>query len=143
MQPQRRALYGMSVASELTGVNPQNLRAYEAKGLLDPHRTPGGTRRYSDHDIARIDRISELLDAGLNLAGIGQVLALEAETERLRQELELLRPGGPVAGGPVAGDPVAGDPVAGDPVASDPVAGGQAAGEPPAPRRRRRGSGPS
>ncbi len=114
MEPERRALYGMAVASELTGVNPQNLRAYEAKGLLDPHRTSGGTRRYSDHDLARIDRITELLEAGLNLAGIGHVLDLEAETKRLRDELELLRP---------TGDP-------GD-------------DEPPAPRRRRRGSGPS
>ncbi len=89
----RRALYGMSVAAELTGVSPQNLRAYEAKGLLYPHRTPGGTRRYSDHDIARVARIAELLQAGLNLKGIEHVLALEAETERLRSELQGLRPG--------------------------------------------------
>ncbi len=114
VRPGRRALYGMAVTSELTGVNPQNLRAYEAKGLLDPHRTPGGTRRYSDHDIARVDRITELLEAGLNLAGIGHVLALEAETDRLRQELELLRP-----------------------------AGAPEDDEQPAPRRRRRGSDPS
>ena len=88
----RRAVYGMSVAAELTGVNPQNLRAYEAKGLLEPHRTPGGTRRYSDDDITRIARIAELLQAGLNLKGIEHVLALEAETERLRSEIEGLRP---------------------------------------------------
>jgi len=90
-QLDRRALYGMSVAAELSGVNPQNLRAYEAKGLLEPHRTPGGTRRYSDRDLARVDRISRLLEAGLNLKGIEHVLALEAETERLRSELAALR----------------------------------------------------
>jgi MerR family transcriptional regulator, heat shock protein HspR len=89
--PDRRGLYGISVASELTGVPVQNLRAYEAKGLLEPARTAGGTRRYSDHDVARIERIAMLLDAGLNLAGIGQVLALELETQRLRDEIAQLR----------------------------------------------------
>lgn len=89
--PARRALYGMSVAAELTGVNPQNLRAYEAKGLLEPHRTPGGTRRYSDHDLARVDRITRLLDAGLNLRGIEHVLLLEDEAVRLRAEIAALR----------------------------------------------------
>lgn len=86
-----RALYGISVTSELTGVNPQNLRAYEAKGLIEPHRTEGGTRRYSDHDISRITRISGLLDDGLNLRGIGYVLELEAETARLRREIAELK----------------------------------------------------
>lgn len=90
-QPDRRALYGMSVAAELSGVNPQNLRAYEAKGLLEPERTAGGTRRYSERDLARVARISRLLEAGLNLKGIEHVLALEAETERLRSELAALR----------------------------------------------------
>ena len=88
--PDRRGLYGISVTSELTGVPPQNLRAYEAKGLLEPERTSGGTRRYSDHDIARIERITVLLEAGLNLRGIGEVLALEAETRRLRGEIARL-----------------------------------------------------
>lgn len=87
----RRALYGISVTSELTGVPPQNLRSYEAKGLLEPARTSGGTRRYSDHDIARIERITVLLEAGLNLKGIGYVLDLERETERLRQEIDRLK----------------------------------------------------
>jgi MerR family transcriptional regulator, heat shock protein HspR len=99
-QPDRRALYGMAVAVELTGVNPQNLRAYEAKGLLEPHRTPGGTRRYSDHDLARVERITRLLEAGLNLKGIEHVLVLEAETERLRRELATLRPKGEDGGPP-------------------------------------------
>jgi DNA-binding transcriptional MerR regulator len=87
----RRPLYGISVTSELTGVNPQNLRAYEAKGLIEPQRTAGGTRRYSDHDIDRIGRIAGLLEDGLNLRGIGYVLALEAETRRLRREIERLK----------------------------------------------------
>ena len=86
----RRGLYGISVTSELTGVPAQNLRAYEAKGLLDPVRTSGGTRRYSDHDLARIERITMLLGAGLNLRGIGYVLELEAETRRLREEIDRL-----------------------------------------------------
>lgn len=91
--PDRRALYGISVTSELTGVPPQNLRAYEAKGLIEPARTAGGTRRYSDHDVARIERIAVLLEAGLNLKGIGYVLDLEAETARLQAEIDRLRGG--------------------------------------------------
>ena len=91
-----RGLYGISVAAELTGVNPQMLRAYEAKGLLEPERTDGGTRRYSGHDIDRVNEITGLLDAGLNLTGIGVVLELQAENRRLRAELDRLRrrPGG-------------------------------------------------
>jgi len=89
--PDRRGLYGISVTSELTGVPAQNLRSYEAKGLLEPERTAGGTRRYSDHDIARIERITVLLEAGLNLRGISEVLELEAETRRLRAEIARLR----------------------------------------------------
>lgn len=85
-----RALYGISVAAELTGVNPQTLRSYEAKGLLEPYRTEGGTRRYSGHDLTRVKRITTLLAAGLNLAGVEHVLALEAETDRLRSEIEAL-----------------------------------------------------
>ena len=85
-----RALYGISVAAELTGVNPQMLRAYEAKGLLQPYRTEGGTRRYSGHDLDRINQITTLLDEGLNLAGIAYVLQLRAETRRLRKELNRL-----------------------------------------------------
>jgi MerR family transcriptional regulator/heat shock protein HspR len=87
----RRGLYGISVTSELTGVAPQNLRTYEARGLLEPARTAGGTRRYSDHDIARIERITTLLEAGLNLRGIGYVLELERETRRLREEIAELK----------------------------------------------------
>jgi MerR family transcriptional regulator, heat shock protein HspR len=89
--PDRRPLYGISVTSELTGVNPQNLRAYEAKGLIEPQRTAGGTRRYSDHDIDRVSRITGLLADGLNLKGVGYVLELEAELHRLRDEIARLR----------------------------------------------------
>jgi MerR family transcriptional regulator, heat shock protein HspR len=87
-----RALYGIAVAAELTGVNPQMLRAYENRGLLQPHRTEGGTRRYSGRDLDRVNQIKQLLASGLNLAGVGHVLALEAETQRLRAEIEELKP---------------------------------------------------
>jgi DNA-binding transcriptional MerR regulator len=66
----------------------QNLRLYEARGLLDPDRTDGGTRRYSARDLDRLRRIGDLLEAGLNLAGIGMVLGLENENERLRAKGE-------------------------------------------------------
>jgi len=86
-----RALYGISVAAELTGINPQMLRVYESRGLIEPQRTGGGTRRYSRNDIDRIRQITTLLGSGLNLAGVQQVLALEAETDQLRTEIETLR----------------------------------------------------
>ncbi|HEU5083692.1 MAG TPA: helix-turn-helix transcriptional regulator [Acidimicrobiales bacterium] len=82
-----RAVYVISVAAELAGVHPQTLRIYERKGLVDPARTSGGSRRYSDADIEQLRRISELTDEGLNLAGVKKVLALEAEIDRLRTEL--------------------------------------------------------
>lgn len=87
----KRGLFGMSVAAELTGVHPQTLRGFEAKGLLEPHRTEGGTRRYSHDDLARIEQISVLLASGLNLLGVLRVLELEAETKHLRAEIERLR----------------------------------------------------
>jgi MerR family transcriptional regulator/heat shock protein HspR len=86
-----RAVYVISVAAELAGVHPQTLRIYERKGLLEPARTVGGSRRYSDDDIRLLQRIQDLTEAGLNLAGVKRVLELEAENERLRQELELTR----------------------------------------------------
>src|SRR6478609_1304430 len=79
-----RGVYGISVAAGLVGMGVQNLRLYEARGLLEPDRTDGGTRRYSADDLARLRRISDLLGAGLNLAGIAMVLALEAENTALR-----------------------------------------------------------
>jgi MerR family transcriptional regulator/heat shock protein HspR len=82
-----RALYVISVAAELAGVHPQTLRIYERKGLVDPARTVGGSRRYSDADINQARRIQELTNAGLNLAGVKRVLALEAELDELRSLL--------------------------------------------------------
>ena len=85
-----RAVYVISVAAELAGVHPHTLRIYERKGLLDPARTHGGSRRYSEADIARLQRIQELTTAGLNLAGVKRVLELEEELRRLRAEMERL-----------------------------------------------------
>jgi MerR family transcriptional regulator/heat shock protein HspR len=78
-----RGVYGIAVAAELVGIDPQSLRLYERRGLLEPARTDGGTRRYSSHDLDRIRRIGDLLDAGLNLAGIAMVLDLEARNTQL------------------------------------------------------------
>jgi MerR family transcriptional regulator/heat shock protein HspR len=86
-----RAVYVISVAAELAGVHPQTLRIYERKGLVDPARTAGGSRRYSDADIEALRRIQELTNEGLNLAGVQRVLDLEAEVFRLRRELERTR----------------------------------------------------
>ncbi len=85
------AVYVISVAAELAGVHPQTLRIYERKGLVDPARTQGGSRRYSDADIALLRRIQDLTTEGLNLAGVQRVLALEAENSALRRELERTR----------------------------------------------------
>ena len=82
-----RAVYVISVAAELAGVHPQTLRIYERKGLVDPARTAGGNRRYSDSDLERLRRIAELTDDGLNLAGVRRVLELEEEIGRLQAEL--------------------------------------------------------
>jgi MerR family transcriptional regulator, heat shock protein HspR len=79
-----RGVYGISVAAELVGMGVQNLRLYERRGLIDPHRTEGGTRRYSEEDLARLRRIRELLAEGLNLAGISMVVQLESENALLR-----------------------------------------------------------
>jgi len=86
-----RALYVISVAAELAGVHPQTLRIYERKGLVDPARTEGGSRRYSDNDIAQLQRIQQLTGAGLNLEGVKRVIELEEEVRRLRAEIEALR----------------------------------------------------
>jgi MerR family transcriptional regulator/heat shock protein HspR len=86
-----RAVYVISVAAELAGVHPQTLRIYERKGLLDPSRTRGGSRRFSERDLARLRRIQQLTTAGLNLEGVRRVLELEAEVLRLQAELERTR----------------------------------------------------
>lgn len=86
-----RAVYVISVAAELAGMHPQTLRIYERKGLLEPSRTAGGSRRYSDADIARLQRIADLAAEGMNLAGIRRVMELEAENAALRRELNRVR----------------------------------------------------
>ena len=82
------AVYVISVAAELAGVHPQTLRIYERKGLVDPARTGGGSRRYSEDDIDRLRRIQDLTNDGLNLAGVKRVIELEEEVRRLEVELE-------------------------------------------------------
>lgn len=83
-----QAVYGISVAAELVGSAPQNLRLYEARGLLNPARSPGGTRRYSGDDLTRLREIGRLLDAGLNLAGIIAVLELQTANRLLQEQLD-------------------------------------------------------
>ena len=77
-------VYGISVAAELSGIAVQSLRLYERYGLLTPARSEGGTRRYSADDLARLQRISALVDAGVNLAGIARILDLEDANTALR-----------------------------------------------------------
>jgi MerR family transcriptional regulator/heat shock protein HspR len=86
-----RALYVISVAAELAGVHPQTLRIYERKGLIEPSRTSGRSRRYSERDIALLLRIQELTTDGVSLAGVQRILALEAQLEAVRDEVDALR----------------------------------------------------
>ena len=86
-----RAVYVISVAAELAGVHPQTLRIYERRGLLAPARTAGGSRRYSDADLALLERIAQLTDEGLNLAGVQRVLELERQVAQLRARLDEVR----------------------------------------------------
>src|ERR1700757_4260276 len=81
-----RGLYGMSVTSELSGIDPQTLRLYERRGLLAPARTDGGTRRYSDDDLDRLQRITDLVAQGINIAGILQILNLEHRNTELESD---------------------------------------------------------
>jgi MerR family transcriptional regulator, heat shock protein HspR len=81
-----RGVYGISVASELSGVGPQTLRLYERRGLLTPSRTGAGTRRYSDDDLERLKRITELVEQGVNLAGITHILDLETRNSQLESD---------------------------------------------------------
>ena len=87
-QDPTRGVYGISVAAEIVGTAVQNLRVYERRGLVEPQRTDGGTRLYSENDLARLARIVELLTEGLNLAGIARVLDLEADVALLRRRLD-------------------------------------------------------
>src|SRR5262245_23341957 len=96
MEQGERALYIISVAAELAGVHPQTLRIYERKGLVEPARTAGRSRRYSDRDIHRLRRIQELTNEGVSLAGVRRVIELEerladaeAHIVHLQHQLEL------------------------------------------------------
>lgn len=86
-----RGVYGITVASELSGFDPQTLRLYERRGLLTPARTDGGIRRYSDDDLDRLARIGELVDAGVNIAGILQILNLELRNTELESDNSQLK----------------------------------------------------
>ena len=86
----QQAVYVISVAAELAGMHPQTLRIYERKGLIAPARTGGGSRRYSEADIRMLQRIQELTNEGLNLAGVKRVMELEQENELLRVQLHQL-----------------------------------------------------
>ena len=87
MDERERALYVISVAAELAGVHAQTLRIYERKGLIEPSRTQGGSRRYSDRDIALLRRIQELTTDGVSLAGVRKVLELEADLAAARERI--------------------------------------------------------
>lgn len=81
-----RGVYGISVAAELSGVGAQTLRLYERWGLLTPSRTAGGTRRYSDDDLDRLNQITVLVEQGVNLAGIARILDLESRNSQLESD---------------------------------------------------------
>ncbi len=91
MNEKQEAVYIISVAAELVGMHPQTLRVYERKGLVAPFRTPGGTRRYSRADLERLSLIQDLSASGVNIEGIKRVLALQAENQRLRSQVDRLR----------------------------------------------------
>lgn len=91
MSKEAEAVYVISVAASLTGMHPQTLRIYERRGLIEPFRTPGGTRRYSEADLQRLALIAELTGAGVNLEGAKRILRLDAENAALRAEVRRLR----------------------------------------------------
>ncbi|HVL52439.1 MAG TPA: helix-turn-helix transcriptional regulator [Actinomycetota bacterium] len=88
-RPSERGVYVISVVADLSGMHPQTLRMYERRGLIEPKRTPGNSRRYSEEDVARLRRIHELThEHGLNLAGVRIVMDLESQVKDLRRKLE-------------------------------------------------------
>ena len=92
--PSDQGVFGISVTADMVGTGVQNLRLYERKGLLEPSRSAGGTRLYSADDIERLNRITDLLAEGLNLAGIAMVLELQDDNTRLRDRARrATRPG--------------------------------------------------
>lgn len=91
MNKSTKAVFVISVAAELAGMHPQTLRIYERRGLIDPFRTPGGTRRYSRDDIERLQLIQDLTSQGLNLEGVRRVLSLQEENRQLKKKLEAIK----------------------------------------------------
>lgn len=91
MSDRQEAVYIISVAAELAGIHPQTLRIYERRGLISPYRTPGGTRRYSDADIARLEQIQALTQAGINLEGVKRIMEMEMAIDRLEAQLNWAR----------------------------------------------------
>ena len=91
MSDTSRAIYVISVFAELAGVHPQTLRNYERTGLLNPQRTIGGSRRFSDEDLQVLRRIQELTNDGVNLEGVKRILRLERELDEARREVAALR----------------------------------------------------
>lgn len=91
MPKKDEAVYIISVAAELAGVHPQTLRIYERRGLIEPYRTPGGTRRYSEHDLERLGLIQELTADGVNLEGVRRILDLQDTVDRLERQVRRLR----------------------------------------------------
>jgi MerR family transcriptional regulator, heat shock protein HspR len=86
-----RGVFMISVAAELANMHPQTLRMYEARGLIEPRRSPKGTRLYSQRDVDRLRRIQEMTaELGLNLAGVERVLDLEREIEQMNARIEQL-----------------------------------------------------
>jgi DNA-binding transcriptional MerR regulator len=100
MADRTRGVFAISVAAEMVSMQIQNLRVYERRGLVEPDRTPGGSRLYSPDDIDRLHRIRVLLEEGLNLAGILRVLELEEANRRLGAELQRMRARGSGRRGP-------------------------------------------
>lgn len=91
LKPRADGLYDISTAADALGVHPQTLRFYERKGLIDPVRSAGGQRRYSDDHLAQLASIQSLTGEGFNLAAVQRILQLEAEVEALKAELKTSR----------------------------------------------------
>jgi DNA-binding transcriptional MerR regulator len=89
--PADQGVYGITVAADLAGAGTQSLRLWERHGLLNPSRTEGGTRRYSADDLERLRRITSLVDAGVNIAGIARILEVEDHNTELRAANDELR----------------------------------------------------
>ena len=90
-QGRDKPLYMISVAAELTGMHPQTLRVYESKGLVNPQRSGGNTRLYSQNDIERLELIGQLTDEGINLAGVVRILDMKERAEKREAEMQKLQ----------------------------------------------------